>query len=74
MLIRMLFDDGVSSSNIIVILGLFIACWYKSLQFCISSRCTKINCLGVSLSRSPLESGDAVELVEHTDEIGNIHL
>ena len=53
----------LSEGGILLIVCLFFACYYKSVNKMIGSNCTEISCCGFSVKRQPLSEEAALEVM-----------
>ncbi len=53
----------LSEGGILLIVCLFFACYYKSVNKLIGSNCTEISCCGFSVKRQPLSEEAALEVM-----------
>ena len=53
----------LSEGGILLIVCLFFACYYKSVNKMIGSNCTEISCCGFSVKRQPLSEEAALEVL-----------
>ena len=53
----------LSEGGILLIVCLFFACYYKSVNKMIGSNCTEISCCGFSIKRQPLSEEAALEVM-----------
>jgi hypothetical protein len=55
------------TSTLIVILGLCGMLYLRTMRHLLSSRCTEINCCGMSLKRIPISEDNVIELSSVSD-------
>lgn len=53
----------LSEGGILLIVCLFFACYYKSVNKMIGSNCTEISCCGFSVKRQPLSEEAALQVM-----------
>jgi hypothetical protein len=64
--------DQICNSTAMVLLGIVMVCYYKTIKQIMISRCTDIDCCMLHCKRDVIKGSEAIKLAEEEGESGGV--